>query len=346
MPQTRRFVPDSGRLLALLAVIVLGVLTTVGSGGGGGGGGSTAPTSLTYTGVTTPAAVDQSNAQTLVAAALQGGSAGTLVTGAVELPGPAARSGEPRVIGLVDLLKGSLERIDFTLAGGTTVSGTLVPYSETIPSPYGTGSLILSFTYDDQTGSFSGTATYNNYCEDADSCVNGESGFSGQLDLTVSPPELESAQFTFPLLSVTDNGIAYQMSGAIGMIVQSPTQTQVTMSAVIGDSSGTYKIDNYVYLVTDYTTYVEVAQSAGRFYHPTYGYVEVKTLASLLYHLVSNVVATWPYQGEFEIDGASSTKALLTALSDDVNVTPQWQLQLDNGSGVLLPLSSGDWVDL
>lgn len=347
MSRTRSSIPESFRLLALLAVIVLGVLTTVGTGGGGGGGGGGGPSPLTYTGVTTQATVDQNNAQTLDATALQTGGAGTTVTAAVTSSGGATGPGEPRFIMLADTLKESLGRIDFASAG-PSVTGAMRSGSKIISSPYGDGSLSMSLTYDDVTGAFSGTATYSNYCENADSCVSGDASFSGQLNTATL--ELISAQFTFIFLSGTENGATFQMSGSIGLYVQSATSIQVTMSFVIADSSGAYKIDNYVYLITDNTTYVEVSIPSGRFYHPLHGYVDVKTPTPLRYTVTNTVtgeVAEWPYQGSLEVDGANNTKALLTALSDSPMVSPQWQLQADtNGDGSWEMTITGDWVDL
>lgn len=64
-------------------------------------------------------------------------------------------------------------------------------------------------------------------------------------------------------------------------------------------------------------------------------------------NITNAVVAAWPYQGSLEVDGTSNTKALLTALSDDPNVTPQWQLQIDaDGNGAWDVTQSGNWTDL
>lgn len=245
---------------------------------------------------------------------------------------------------LADTLKESLERIDFASAG-SSVTAAMRSGSKTFPSPYGNnGSLSMSLTYDDSSGFFSGTATYSNYCENADSCVSGDASFSGQLNTATL--ELNSAQFTFILLSGTENGATFQMSGSIGLSVQSPS-IQVMMSFVIADSSGTYKVDNLVFNITDFTTYAEVSIPSGRFYHPLHGYVDVTTPTPLRYSITNGIVADWPYQGSLEVDGANNTKALLTALSDSVTVTPQWQLQVDWDGIVGWDMTiSGNWVDL
>ena len=349
MSRTRRSIPEYFRLLAVIAVIGLGVLTTVGTGGGGGGGGSAGPSPLTYTGVTTQAAIGQTNAQTLAATTLQGGGAGTAVTptGAVSSGGTVG-AGEPHLIALADTLKDTLGRVDFASAG-TSVTGAMRSGSQNFPSPYGSGSLSMSLTYDDVSGVFNGTATYSNYCDHPDGCISGPANFSGQLNPATL--ELISAQFTFTLLSGTENGTAFQMSGSIGLNVLSPTAVQVAESFVIADSTGTYKVENLVFAITDFTTYAEVNIPSGRFYHPVHGYVDVMTPTPLRYNVTNTVtgpvVADWPYQGSLEIDGAGNTKALLTALSDSPMVTPQWQLQVDYNGTVGWDLTiSGNWVDL
>lgn len=332
------------RALAGLVVVLGGLLSILGTGGGGGGSSSVTP--VTYSGVTTQATIDQNNAQTLTSAALQAGNAGTTVTTTGAVTETTRSSTKLRIIGIVGTLKDGLGRVDFTTAGAY-VTGAITPYSTTIPSPYGSGNLVLSFTYDDQTGNYNGTASFSNYCDSADSCVNGDSDISGQINIYVYPPELSSMQFNFTRMDVTESGDAYAMTGNIGIYVISATSGQVTESVVIGDASGTYKIDNYSYVLTDYAGYEDVHLTAGRFYHPTYGYVDALTPASLLYNVVGSVVANWPYQGTFQIAGASNTKALLTALSDSTLVTPQWRLDVDwDGTTGWDSTSSGDWVDL
>jgi len=332
------------RALAGVALVLLGLLSILGTGGGGGGGGSSV-TPVTYTGVTTQATIDQNNAQLLTSAALQGGNAGTTVAPTGVVTEGTKASGEPRVIAIVDTLKGSLAHVDFTSAS-TNVAGVMVDCSTTVSGPY-SGTLALSITCNSDTGEFSGTASFSNFCDSADSCVNGDSGISGQFNISVYPPELSSMQLNFTRLDVTDSGDAYAMTGNIGLYVISPTSVQVTESVVIGDASGTYKIDNYSYVLTDYAGYEDVHLTAGRFYHPMYGYVDALTPASLLYNVVGSIVANWPYQGTFQIAGASNTKALLTALSDSPLVNPQWQLQIDvDGNSTWDVTKSDIWSNL
>jgi len=351
MFQTSNPTPVSYRSVAILA-IALSALVLAGCNGGGGGGSSATSTTPTYTGVTTQATVATNNAQPLTASTLQAGSAGTTVTATgVVSSGGTADASEPRFIMLAHPLKTAIGQIDVVSAGGVSVTGAMMqpsmmqPYSKMVSSPYGSGNMSLAFDYDSVTGNFNGTVTFSGYCERAGSCVNGVAGISGQLNPNTQA--LMSGQFTVTGLNVTENGDAYQFAGSIGMNVLSTTSTQITEFCVIADSAGTYKLDNLVFVVTDNMTYADAAINSGRFYHPAYGYVDVKTVMPLRYSVSNGVMADWPYQGSMELDGASNTKALLTALSDSPNIVPQWQLQADtNGDGAWDMTLSGYWANL
>ena len=346
MLQTSKPTPVSYRRLALLAV-ALSTLILAGCNGGGGGGSSATSTTPTYSGVTTQATVATNNAQPLTASTLQAGSAGTTVTATgVVSSGGTAGAGESRFIMLANPLKTAIGQIDVASAGGVSVMGAMMqPYSKMVSSPYGSGNMSLALDYDSVTGNFNGTVSFSGYCESAGSCVNGVAGISGQLNPNTQA--LMSGQFTVTGLNVTENGDMYQFAGSIGMNVLSTTSTRITESCVIADSTGTYKLDNLVFVVTDNMTYADAAINSGRFYHPAYGYVDVKTVMPLRYSVTNGVMADWPYQGSMELDGASNTKALLTALSDSPNVMPQWQLQADtNGDGAWDMTLSGNWANL
>jgi hypothetical protein len=248
---------------------------------------------------------------------------------------------------LTNPLKTAIGQIDGASAGGVGLTGAMMmqPYSKMVSSPYGSGNMSLAFDYDSVTGNFNGTVTFSGYCERAGSCVNGVASISGQLNPNTQA--LMSGQFMVTGLNVTENGDVYQFAGSIGMYVLSTTSTRITESCVIADSTGTYKLENLVFVVTDNMTYADAAINSGRFYHPAYGYVDVKTVMPLRYSVTNGVMADWPYQGSMELDGAGNTKALLTALSDSPNVMPQWQLQADtNGDGTWDMTLSGNWANL
>ena len=144
-------------------ILIVSVLTAIVYGCGGGGGGGV-PAGITYSGLTTPALIDENNAETLSLGVYTGGdiSGDLIITGAVQ-------NSEPE-INTFSLLSFDQQIMDalFNIDLGSQTSGTYVgatyTNSETIYGSCG-GSYVISITLDDVTGIFNGTLTYSSYCE-------------------------------------------------------------------------------------------------------------------------------------------------------------------------------------
>ena len=91
------------RYLFLFGVIAFGLIAIVGSGGSGGGGGVVC--SVSYTGLSTPAIIDENNAVQLAVGAYTGGVTGTVIaTGAVVQKKEVGRSRTLTLIKVLDAI--------------------------------------------------------------------------------------------------------------------------------------------------------------------------------------------------------------------------------------------------
>ncbi|MDH3382630.1 MAG: hypothetical protein OEM42_01070, partial [Deltaproteobacteria bacterium] len=156
----------------LLAVLFLSTC------GGGGGGGS----SLQYTGLTTPAAIDNTNAEEIALAAWFGGEMSdisflpTLGTGGAAIGG----SYPLRVIPLIQTLRKLTDSI-----GGqnpATSSEQAAPktvYRDNWREDGVLGYVDISASWDDQTGRLSGSFSFHGYDDGSGVVLSGGIGFSG-----------------------------------------------------------------------------------------------------------------------------------------------------------------------
>ena len=293
-------------LTGLLVFVSLTLVACGGGGGGDGGGGG-----IQYTGLTTPAEIDNTNAANIAAAASMAGTVG--VEGG--LIGASAPSGTQS-----DSTLGIITRAVVTAYHPT--SGSLAPLSTnveplTVDSNTITGSCggKMSYTLNVDDSSypvpFYGTFTFNQYCE-------------GGVAVTAS-------------ISLTE-GLGY--SGYLTFKLSSNVLLSKDQAA-----NKVYKTENFNAGLTVYFTGLTITSmivgSSGRFYHPDYGYVTFTTPTPMTYSS-SDV---WPSSGILKIVEDSPPpidSATLTALS-----FTSYQLDIDNGNdGAIDYTTTGNWADL
>ena len=158
----------------LLAVLFLSTC-----GGGGGGGGDT----LSYTGLTTPAAIDNTNAEEIALAAWFGGGRSDIsfLPGVLGVQAGARNGSHP--LDLISLV-GTFRKLTDSIGGR---SGLALPASQARPQvvysngwrEYGVlGYVDISVSWDDQTGGFSGAFSFNGYGDGTGVVLDGRVGFS------------------------------------------------------------------------------------------------------------------------------------------------------------------------
>jgi hypothetical protein len=294
-------------LSGLLAFVAL---TLAACGGGGGGGG------IQYTGLTTPADIDNTNAATIAALATTVGTVG--VEGG--LIGATAPDGTTPGGTQSDSTLGIITRT--VVAAYHPTSGSVAPLSTdvaplavdsgTIAGSCG-GSMSYTLNYDSTAYPvpFDGTFTFSQYCE-------------GGVAVTAS-------------ISLT-NGLGYT-----GYLTFNLSSNEMLSQDQANDK--VYKAENFMASFTVYYSGLTITSitvgSSGRFYHPDYGYVIFTTPTALTYFGTD----IWPSSGSLTIVEDSTPpvdSATITALSNT-----QYQLDIDYGNdGGIDETSTGNWADL
>ena len=297
-----------------LILSAMGILGVVACGGGGGGGGdiAIAPASLTYAGVTSPAIIDSNNAAELSSDAFLGGETGTSlgIFNAVSGTQPTFAR-EIKLYEAVQVFNDALYKIDFDAHGSDALA--MQTAQETMNGDCG-GSATYSMNLDDVSGTFTGSMNFIGYCNGL-TTVSGTVGFSGQLDMGTQEPD--SFSFSINMVSMTSNNQSYVMDGDVSFDVTGPA-AQAAINLLMKDAANeTFWVNGYrlsivkVY-ISEEDYYSDITMS-GRFYHPTYGYVDLTTIEQVrIYHDYE-----WPSEGKLQVVGASGSKAHLTAIDEN-----------------------------
>jgi hypothetical protein len=297
-------------MLSILCMILLSVFLSACGGGGGGDGDE--PAGISYTGVTTPAEIDESNAQDLATGAYQGGStagsaggaAGGL--GAVQTAGTEG-TGSPRTLKVSLALEDSLRRVDLMSRSGGISLGAVYEESDTVYGDCG-GSASYTITVNDVTGEFSGRFNYGDYCSQGVTLSGGVS-FSGEVD--VDTGDFLSFTFSFNNLTATSGSDSFTLRGDISYDVND-SSISVSMDMLLEDNNTrkVYWARDCTMTWTEGAGYVEFEWS-GRYYDPDEGYVIVSTDTPFRVYDGEN----WPSEGILVVTGDGSTKARLTVLT-------------------------------
>lgn len=293
----------------MLSIMCITGLISCGGGGGGGDAviGPTAPTGLTYTGVTSPAVIDSNNAAELASDALIGGETGSNlgIFGSVS----DTQSKILREIKLYDVVKifgDPLYRIDFDSHRGDSLA--VQTEQDSVAGECG-GSASYSLTMDDVNGIFTGSMTFSGYCNQ-NATITGTAGFSGQLN--VDTGDFLNFVLTINMVSLTSSNQSYVIDGNVSVDV-SGSASVALLEMLMKDSSGeVFWVKNYKLTIAEGIDYVDLEVS-GRFYHPTHGYVDLSTILPV--RTYNNY--EWPSSGELQITGGKGTTAHLIVSNEN-----------------------------
>ena len=320
----------------LVVLIVAGLATLFACGGGGGGGGFTP---AAYTGSTTQATLDGTNASDYAALAEAGTSFGMIapiplaVTGNNTLPADVSHHGLKTLVALGRSLPDYLItdlKPDAQLAAPVSDAGTLF-------CGIGDGcdgSVYMVATWDADTGGLTASMTFSNCNEGFDAIFNGSVNlvFTGiSADIDGNPDLPNTTQFTmdqtylnlrvtFPSLSETLTMYAvmhftYDASG----INTINTMDMPILVMVLQNSALTAQVKNYFVTITEYNRntlpsdddYDEIILASGtvkaELYDHLTGYVSAYTLpgSPLLVEPVTEI----PYSGIIRLEGANGSSA-------------------------------------
>ena len=287
------------------------ILGLISCGGGGGGGAGdfvpSQPTGLTYTGVTTPALIDSNNAAELASDALIGGETGSnlgIFTSVAEQQTIINR--EIQLYEIVQIFGSPLYKMDFNSHEGDTLA--VQTEQETVDGDCG-GSVSYTVTMDDVNGTFTGSMTFTDYCNENTS-ISGTAGFSGQFNVDTS--DFLNFALSINMVSLTSGDQSYVIDGDISVDVSGPSAI-ASLDMMMKDSSGeVFWVNDYTLKISEGIDYVDLEVS-GRFYHPTHGYVDLSTNSAVRTYNSYQ----WPSSGEIEIIGGEGASARLKAIDEN-----------------------------
>ncbi len=333
----------TAKLLAIAATLCLTILLA-GCGDAGG-----TPSNLSYTGSTSPAALNPTNSASLLGDAYSGGNSGLSISnvhaGLADYSAGASR--RPRTIVLTEGLISFVRRAaaDDTLAR-PDVAATIANIPRTTLTGNCGGTATIDGSYDDGTRSISLSANLNKYCQDG-TTLNGTVGASG-LGIADGQQNINPTSLTVTLsgLDAAYSGDAFSAAGTISIAPQAGhayinDNAIMTIDLLLKDTATAkiYKLKNFKVSLssTIATVSYEDITLNGRYYDPDQGYIDVSTPTPL--RLIYN--DQWPSSGSLRASGLNST-ATLTAQS---NTTYQLDVDTD-GNGSTDSTESGLWFNL
>jgi len=295
-----------GWLLSI--VCILGLVACGGEGGGGGKDFAPAePTGLMYTGVNSPAIIDSDNAAELASDAFIGGETGSNL-GMFSSVADAQSTIERKIklYEVVQLFDGALHKIDFSNHRGDLLA--VKTEQDTVIGDCG-GSASYTVEMNDLNGTFTGLMTFNDYCN-GNTFISGTAGFYGQV--TVDASEFLYFNLSIDMINLTSGDQSYVIDGDVSVDV-SGSPSVASLDMFMKDSSGeVFWVNNYSLIISEGVDYFDV-NATGRFYNPTYGYVDLSTITPVRTYNIYD----WPSSGELQIIGGEGTKAQLIVVDEN-----------------------------
>jgi len=295
------------RCLGLVIIIALTFPLIYGGCAGGGGGSSDGSDGITYSGLTDPAEINETNAEDITAGAFGAGLVGDGMMGlSLDKGSNDNFIRKFRTVKVPLILSDSLYLIDYTTSSAGDLQAAVQTAKETINGSCG-GSMSYTVSVDDVKGTFNGRFTFSNYCNDG-TTINGGARFNGRINMDTG--EFIRAHLSFDNLA----GGGLTLDGDIE-IDFSLSPNLITLDAYGQDpnSGKTYWIRDYSVSIDENTGFVEI-EMAGRFYHPDYGYVTLSTTVPFTLHDGDE----WPTSGALVVTGRNNSKAKITAI-DNLN---------------------------
>lgn len=308
--------------------LISSIFLALGLGACGGGGGDGVPTDggtagITYTGNTNPASITTTNASILIDN-LIGGSDVTESVPGVQPQAVREPAGWDGVVSALDtqFLRTRGSAVTGSAAGDLEYRAAAVPIEETLPCD--SGSMILSGSLDDQTGTGTVTVTF-------DACTTDGETSNGTGTLRIDAMdlfyfEITDGLFSFPLLTITSAESDVSMSFDMRMEViidknlERFTGNLVGRDNLMGDMlkyEDFVEENEYFPFVLSPTSYTQIMR--GRSYDSTHGYVDVVTpaVSPLGY---SSIEQIYPDTGVLVLTGAGSNLRLVTESATHVAI--------------------------
>jgi len=304
---------------------LLAVLFVSSCGGGGGGGGGD---SLSYTGLTTPAVIDNTNAAAIARAAYEGGemSDTSFIPSPLSVGESINEGTQPfRVVPLVWTLRNAAESVF-----GAERASSPMAQARPLERFYGSvsGYMDVSASWDDYTCNLSGSFSFHGYDDGSGVVLSGTVGFSGTTSFYYDqglkmPGDILDLIISFSSFTSSDGIDTVRIGGTLAFQFNVPTGGPViAVLNLVTRDEGTGKtvwIRNYTVTVTEGTDsvlghYTE-ASISGQIYIHDYGYVDIST--DLPFRLYGDDIVgydEYPSSGILVVTGKDGCKARLTVL--------------------------------
>ncbi|MDJ0781478.1 MAG: hypothetical protein QNJ22_05875 [Desulfosarcinaceae bacterium] len=311
-------------------------LALLGCGSGGDGG-------LGYEGNREPATVTAENAQVLAvaaydSAALEGPFTSFASLNGGTLPAIGSPSGRPVLLSVADLLTAAVQQTQMAEPDAAAPVRALTVGSYTITGNCG-GEADVDIQIDDETGLFSGSLAFREYCDEG-TALQGVASYQGEVDPETD--ELVSFAFSFKNLSGSADGDRFRLTGELTIQVgAAPGEATLTMDLLFTDAgSGEALWLNNLTLgvaegVADGAAF-ETITFSGRVYHPVHGYVEIQT--DVPFRIAAD--DDYPGEGGLRLAGAADATIWLTVIS---NAQYQVEADLDGDETVDWGPENYDW---
>ena len=332
--------------IAISVIAVAGVITIIASGGGGGddsSGGASPPSvnsyePAVYTGLTTLAELNASNAPEYVGLLMEGPSAPPVTAQSVNVQEqPSVGS---VMLGSINVWQGLSQKLVSSGAMNNTLAG--ITEGDYIYGSCG-GQVYILLNYDPPTSapadfSFTGGFYYLDYCDydivsGTSLTIDGYSSISGSAYFDGAVVYITSMTVNSEAIRQEINGQVLIVSGTVKIDTPlwSGSATLTTNSRFSDESNDVvYWYENVVMSATSTTTTV-----TGNIYHPDYGKVIVTTDAALYFSYGD----LYPSSGQLTLTGEQPVGTTGPTKAVVVFSTGSYQIQVDDGNGNITTLT-------
>ncbi len=292
------------KLSALIMTLACSLLFIYSGCGGGGNDEDEISLSLSFTGVESAALITPENAQEIAASAFWGGAVGiTLEALSAFQVGWDDNSMDAPILNVLQVIDDAIQRVDLSSEGNAIAAVTTK--EGRIGGGCG-GNAFYTIGVDEETGTFSGTIAFNDFC-DGEIILNAGSGFSGLFDNITN--EFLELNFSFNNLIVTAGGQPFVFDGDSSFDKKSIPEI-IEMEILIQNPSGrVFWVNSYILSIIEIEASLDI-DITGRFYHPDFGFVDITDETTFRIFDTDD----WPSSGTLFLKGADNTSARLIAL--------------------------------
>jgi hypothetical protein len=313
----KRFIKIFPLLLLLLILVDCG-----GSGGGSGSAGGEGTTSP-YTGLTSQAKIDETNAQQLASEVYGGGGSFGSDLSMMSSISVKSQNYLSPLIDISQTIRQTFKGFTITPDEGDIEerSSTIIPNQpEIIPGK--TGTLTRTININETTYEVTGSLVFDNYNPGAATTFTGQITFSGQYVKNTGKLLLNC---TFKDYGETSDLFSITLIGTATVQI-TDTELSMDLNTYVKDGNS-----GKVYWFKD--TSLEITESSGsigynvdikgHYYNPDYGYVDFETLEPFAY---SSTADENPSLGTLELTGLAGSKADFIV----VDSTSGYRIEVDN----------------